>query len=120
MRTLAIIPARAGSKRLIGKNLKPFLGKPLIQWTVAFAQRAKCFSQIVVSTDSDEIAQCAEEAGLPVPGRRPSYLAGDSTTSVDVALHVLTQSELQVGATFDCVALLQPTSPLRDLQRWLT
>jgi CMP-N-acetylneuraminic acid synthetase len=118
MMSLAIIPARAGSKRLPGKNIRPFLGMPLIQWTIAFAQRAQCFSRIVVSTDSDEIAQCAQDAGLVVPERRPELLAGDTATSVDVALHALAQAELAADASFDLVALLQPTSPLRDLRRW--
>src|SRR4051794_801209 len=111
MNSLAIIPARAGSKRLPGKNVKPFLGKPLIQWTIAFAQRAQCFSSIVVSTDSDEIAQCAEQAGLPVPERRPPDLAVDSASSVDVALYSLARIELATGTPFESVALLQPTSP---------
>ena len=118
MKVLAIIPARAGSKRLPGKNTRPFLGRPMIHWSIAFARSESRFSATIVSTDSDAIARCAEDAGLRVGERRPAHLAGDSAASVDVALHALAQAEQTAGESFDCVALLQPTSPLRDPRRW--
>lgn len=116
--TLAIIPARGGSKRIPGKNIRPFAGKPLIQWSVEFARQVQQFDHVVVSTDSDEIAACCEQVGLAVPYRRPTALAGDFATSVDVALDALDRHEA-TGATVDFVALLQPTSPLRDPSRWV-
>jgi CMP-N-acetylneuraminic acid synthetase len=118
VRTLAIIPARGGSRRLPGKNLKPFLGRPLIQWTVEFALRVQLFSRIVVSTDSDSVAQCAADAGVPVRERRPAELATDAARSVDVAIHELARADAEAESPFDLVALLQPTSPLRNPAHW--
>lgn len=116
-KTLAIIPARGGSKRLLGKNVRPFLGRPLIQWTIDFACSVERFDMVHVSTDSDEIATCCAAAGFVVAGRRPAHLGTDTATSVDVALDVLQQAEA-VGQQFDFVALLQPTTPLREINRW--
>jgi CMP-N,N'-diacetyllegionaminic acid synthase len=116
-KTLAIIPARGGSKRLPGKNVRPFLGRPLIHWTIEFARSVKQFDAVVVSTDSDEIAACCDAAGLFVGERRAADLATDTATSVDVALDALQKAE-GAGQQFDYVALLQPTTPLRDVGRW--
>jgi CMP-N-acetylneuraminic acid synthetase len=117
VKTLAIIPARGGSKRLPGKNIRPFLGRPLIHWSIEFAQSFTLFDRIVVTTDSDEIAACCGDAGLIVPDRRHVELATDTANSVDVALNALHKAEDQ-GERFDYVALLQPTSPIRELVRW--
>ncbi len=117
MKTLAIIPARGGSKRLPGKNNKSFLGIPLIDWSIRFAQKMDRFEKIIVSTDSDEIASASREAGIDVPYLRPAVLATDTATSVDVVLDIVTR-EKQSGRTYDLIALLQPTSPMREASRW--
>lgn len=117
MRTLAVIPARGGSSRLPGKNIRPFLGRPLIQWSIEFARTIRQFDQIFVSTDSDDIAECCDAIGHAVDYRRPPALASDTASSVDVALDALQTAE-RWSEPFDLVALLQPTSPIRERVRW--
>ncbi len=108
MSTLAIIPARAGSKGIPGKNKRVMCGQPLISWTIAAAQAAHSIDEIVVSTDDEEIADIALGLGINVPFMRPPELAQDDTPGVEPVLHALS---LMKG--FDSVVLLQPTSPLR-------
>jgi CMP-N,N'-diacetyllegionaminic acid synthase len=115
--TLAIIPARAGSKRLPHKNHRPFLGRPLVLWAVDFALAQAEFDLVLVSTDSPEVAALAREAGAHVPWMRPAALASDIAGSLDVALHAIDAMAAE-GRRFDRVALLQPTSPVRLPQRW--
>ena len=112
MRILALIPARGGSKRLPGKNMKLLGGKPLINWTIDAAQGIPDICEILVSTDAPEIASVAKEAGANVPWLRPKVLATDQATSVDVALHALDWYESESGVV-DGLLLLQPTSPFR-------
>lgn len=112
MKILALIPARGGSKRLPGKNVKPLGGLPLIGWTIRAAQDSSCCTSIVVSTDDPIIAQCAIDHGVSVPHLRPPELATDTASSLDVALHVLDDYEQQHGPV-DGLLLLQPTSPFR-------
>lgn len=107
MATVAIIPARSGSKRLPGKNTMRFNGKPMIAWSILAAFGTDRFDQIIVSTDDEEIAEVARQYGASIPFLRPSRLATDEASTVDVVLHVL---ETVVA---DTVAILQPTSPLR-------
>ena len=104
---LAIIPARGGSKRLPGKNLKPLCGKPMIQWTIGEAKKALNVDDIVVSTEDPMIAGWARSESVDVV-ERPVGLAEDHSSIYDVVFHTLDQ----VGH-FDYVCLLQPTSPLR-------
>ncbi|MBF0186070.1 MAG: pseudaminic acid cytidylyltransferase [Magnetococcales bacterium] len=87
--SIAIIPARGGSKRIPGKNIKLFLGKPLIHYSIAAALQSGLFTRVVVSTDSEEIARVAEEAGAEIPFLRPATLADDFVTSIDVAQHAI-------------------------------
>lgn len=108
-RILAIVPARGGSKGLPGKNVRSFLGKPLIAWTLEAASNSRYVDQIAVSTDDDAIAEAAASAGFPPPFRRPDSLAGDKASVVDAVVHVLET----LGERWDYVILLQPTSPLR-------
>lgn len=109
---LAVIPARGGSKRLPGKNIAPFGGRPLLWWSVALAKRVKNV-HCVVSTDNDEIATVARDAGAHVLDR-PKKLAGDDSPISQVLVHAL-QSALQEHKGFDGVMLLQPTNPLRPV-----
>ena len=112
MRILALIPARGGSKRLPGKNIKLLGDKPLINWTIDAAQGLPEICEILVSTDTPEIALVAKEAGANVPWLRPEVLSTDQATSVDVALHALDWYEAENGV-IDGLLLLQPTSPFR-------
>jgi CMP-N,N'-diacetyllegionaminic acid synthase len=89
----------------------------LIQWTIEFAQTMKQFDETFVSTDSDEIAACCESAGCEVHHRRPQHLATDTASSVDVALQALETVEAS-GKSFDLIALLQPTTPVRERAPW--
>jgi len=112
-RILGIIPARAGSKRLPGKNHRPFLGKPLIWWTINAALTSKYLDMTVVSTDDPVIARVSEESGAKVPFIRPSALSGDASKTFDVVSHAI-KFLAERGEEFKYVALLQPTSPLRS------
>lgn len=113
MKPLYIIPARGGSKGIPGKNIKPLRGKPLIAYSVECARAlAHDDSRVIVSTDSEAIAHTVEEMGLKVPFMRPAELASDSAGSREVILHAM-DFALEQGIDYNCVVLLQPTSPLR-------
>ncbi|PKQ68848.1 CMP-N-acetlyneuraminic acid synthetase [Labilibaculum manganireducens] len=114
-RILAIIPARGGSKRLPGKNIMNLAGKPLIAWTIEAAKQSKYITDIVVSTDDDEIAKISKEYGAEVPFVRPDYLSNDTATSVDVVKHSIDFYK-QMGKEYSYIMLLQPTSPLRTVE----
>lgn len=113
---LAVIPARAGSKRLINKNTLSLFGKPLIQWTIDAAVESEQFQTIMVSTDSEEIAGVVKNVNnVEIPYLRSPELSNDHATSIDVILDVISYYE-SIGYDFDVVVLLQPTSPLRTSQ----
>lgn len=115
MKILALIPARGGSKRLPGKNIKPLGGQPLIAWTIRAAFDSGVCSAVRVSTDDEAIATVARAYGADVPSLRPAELATDTAGSVDVALHALETYEAEHGQV-DGLLLLQPTSPFRTAQ----
>ena len=110
---LYIIPARGGSKGIPHKNIKPLAGRPLIAYTIAVA-RELCSDprRILLSTDDAGIAAVAEGLGLPVPYMRPADLATDTAGSREVMLDAMRYAD-EAGIAYDCVVLLQPTSPLR-------
>ncbi len=108
-RILGLVPARAGSERLPGKNTRPMAGKPMIAWTLEAAKASRLLDRLVISTDDPAIAPIAESLGCEPPLARPEHLAGAQASVVDAALHVLDQ----VGGDWDHLVLLQPTSPLR-------
>ena len=112
MRILAVVPARGGSKRLPGKNIKLLGGKPLICWSIDIAKGIKEVCDVLVSSDDANIASIGSQAGAFVPWLRPSDLATDEATSADVVLHALNWYEAKSGMV-DGVMLLQPTSPFR-------
>lgn len=112
-RILAIIPARGGSKRLPGKNIKSLCGKPLIAWTIEAALTANVFDEIMVNTDDLEIANTAKKYGALIPFIRKSELASDTASSIDVVTNTLKYYN-ENKKLFDIVVLLQPTSPLRS------
>lgn len=111
---LAVIPARGGSKGVPNKNIKELNGKPLIAYTIEAAQKSGIFNKIIVSTDSERIAEIAREYGAEVPFIRPNEISGDMVSSDDVILHAISFYEAQ-GIEFDEVCKLQPTSPLRNV-----
>jgi len=112
VKILALITARAGSKRVPGKNVRPLAGVPLLAWSIAAAQDLPDVCDILVSTDDEQIAEVARSAGALVPWLRPQELSGDAAGSVDVALHALSRYETDNGPV-DGLLLLQPTSPFR-------
>jgi CMP-N,N'-diacetyllegionaminic acid synthase len=112
MRILALVPARGGSKRVPGKNIRLLGGKPLIVWTIDAAKDTGEICDILVSTDDPDIASICEAANAMVPWLRPTELATDTAGSVETVLHALDWYEAQKGPV-DGLLLLQPTSPFR-------
>jgi N-acylneuraminate cytidylyltransferase len=108
MRTIALIPAREGSKGIPGKNIRHLKGRPLISYSIEAARRASLVDRVIVSTDSDEIAEIAAAAGSEVV-RRPGELADDSSPMLPVVLHALDRQP----EAFEIMTLLQPTCPFR-------
>lgn len=109
---LFIIPARGGSKGIPRKNIKELCGRPLIHYSIELARAFAPDSHIIVSTDDDEIRAVASLTGLPVPYLRPAELGGDRVGSREVILDAMDWADRQ-GIGYDCVVLLQPTSPMR-------
>lgn len=116
-RTLVIVPARSGSKRIVAKNAKPLLGKPLLLWTLDFAMGLPGVDHIALSVDTPELAELGQSRGVPVERLRPASLASDTASSVDVALEEL-DFQVSRGRRFDQLLLLQPTSPFRSNNLW--
>jgi CMP-N-acetylneuraminic acid synthetase len=114
-RILGIITARGGSKGIPRKNIMQLSGKPLISYTIEAAQKSQYLTRTIVSTEDPEIAHISKSLGADVPFMRPQALAEDTTTSIAVVQHAITEL-LQKGETFDYVMILQPTSPLRTAE----
>jgi CMP-N,N'-diacetyllegionaminic acid synthase len=112
-RVIAIIPARGGSKGLPGKNIKDLRGKPLIAWSIEAGLTSKYIDEVMVTTDSEQIACVAQATGAQVPFLRPSQLASDTATTFDTVKHVINHYEIELNRRFDYIVLLEPTSPLR-------
>lgn len=110
-KVLAVVPARGGSKGLPGKNVRPLLGKPLIQWTHEASSASRYVDRTILSTDDPSIATLAKGFGMDVPFLRPTHLADDAAKSSDMILHAL-----DACPDFDFVVMLQPTSPLRTAE----
>lgn len=109
---LALIPARGGSKQIINKNIKLLCGKPLISYTIEAALASDYIDDVVISTDSDLIAEISLKCGGQVPFMRPKELAEDESKTIDVAIHAI-NALVKMKRTYDYLILLQPTSPLR-------
>lgn len=107
---VAVIPARGGSKRIPGKNIKPFFGKPMIAWSIEAAQKSGLFDRIFVSTDDEEIAQVAERWGAEVPFMRPPELANDHAGLTEVVTHA-TYWSMEAGMEVEAVCCLLATAP---------
>jgi CMP-N-acetylneuraminic acid synthetase len=113
MSLLALIPARGGSRGIARKNIRPFLGKPLLAWTIEAANASGLFERIVVSTDDEEIAQAARSAGANVPFLRPAELATDDAPTVVAVQHALRWLADHDRWTPEAVMVLEPTAPAR-------
>jgi CMP-N,N'-diacetyllegionaminic acid synthase len=111
--SLAVVPARGGSKGLPGKNIRPLGGLPLLVHSLRCAGLASGLTRTIVSTDSDEIAAVARTHGGDVPFLRPAELARDDTPMMPVLAHALMEIERQEGRRYETVVLLDPTSPGR-------
>jgi CMP-N,N'-diacetyllegionaminic acid synthase len=118
MRTLYLIPARAGSKGLPGKNIKKLGGKPLIEFSIDFAlKHLKEEDELCVSTNDSDVIQIVKNKELKLHFRRPEELSTDIATTQDVILHALDYFQ-SIAIFFDRVFLLQPTSPFRTDSDW--
>lgn len=111
---IGIIPARAGSKGLPGKNIRPLCGKPLVAWSIETALKSRYLDEVVVSTDGEEIADVAMAYGAHVPFRRPPEISTDAATTLSAVKHALDYYRDKLGRQFEIVVLLEPTSPLRE------
>jgi len=112
-KVLGVITARGGSKGIPGKNIKSFLGKPLIAHTIEVAKAAGVFDRLVLSTDDEKIAEVARSYGCEVPFMRPKELAEDNTHHLPVMQHAVKWLKDNEGYEPEYVMILQPTSPLR-------
>lgn len=110
MARLAVIPARAGSKRIPKKNIREFFGKPLIAWSIEQALKSSLFDSVVVSTDSTEIANIAKDWGAEVPFLRPITLSDDFTGTESVIFHALNWFE-KLHALPDKICCINATAP---------
>lgn len=111
MKCLAIIPARGGSKRIPHKNIKPFLGRPIIAYSIEAALGTGLFEEVMVSTDDVEIAEIARQEGASVPFLRSTENANDYATLADVLVEVVNAYKGR-GYEFDLISCLLPTAPL--------
>ena len=112
---VAFIPARQGSKRVPGKNVRVLGAHPLLAYTIAPAIQSGVFAAVIVSTDSQEIAAIARHYGAEVPFLRPPQFAGDSSPDIEWLAYTLDELA-RAGRTWDCFSLLRPTSPFRSAQ----
>jgi CMP-N,N'-diacetyllegionaminic acid synthase len=112
---VALIPARQGSKRVPGKNVRPLNGHPMLAYTIAAAIESGVFDSVIVSTDSEDIAGIARHYGAEVPFLRPAMFASDTSPDIEWLEHALTQLKA-TGRSWDCFAILRPTSPFRTAE----
>jgi N-acylneuraminate cytidylyltransferase len=110
MKSVAIITARGGSKRIPRKNIKPFLGRPILEYSIEAALQADMFHEVMVSTDDEEIAHVAKRAGAKVPFMRSESTSNDFATTADVIAEVIGSYE-RIGMSFSQVCCIYPTAP---------
>jgi CMP-N,N'-diacetyllegionaminic acid synthase len=113
LKYLAVIPARSGSKGIPQKNIRLINGKPMIAWSIEHALSAPEIERVIVSTDSQEIAEVAIQYGAEIPFLRPNHLSQDSSSTESVLLHALDWFNKE-NIIVDSLVLLQPTSPVRS------
>lgn len=115
-KSIAIIPARGGSKRIPRKNIKLFLGQPVIKYSIDAALKAGCFDEIMVSTEDPEIAAIAQSFGAEVPFMRSKENSDDYAMTADVLKEVILEYQ-KVGREFECLCCIYPTAPFISPQR---
>jgi len=115
LKKIAIITARGGSKRIPRKNIKPFLGKPIIAYSIEIALESGLFDEVMVSTDDNEIADISKEYGANVPFYRSEKNSDDFSTTPDVILEVL-DSYKELGFNFEIGCCIYPTAPLISIK----
>ncbi len=108
---VAIIPARGGSKRILKKNIKPFLGKPILAYSIEAAIKSQCFDKVIVSTDDKDIAKIAQSYGAEVPFIRPNNIADDFTGTNEVVAHAI--NELDYDVSYACC--IYATAPFASI-----
>lgn len=113
-RVIAVIPARAGSKSIVNKNIKELAGKPLIGWSIEVAKASKYIDRVIVSTDGDLIGKVALDLGAEVY-HRDEHLASDTALVKDCLVDLITRLVAE-GESVDYIVLLEPTSPLRSIE----
>lgn len=113
MKILGFIPARAGSKRISGKNIMLLAGKPLLAYTVEAAKKSKYINKVLVSTDSENIAKIAKQYGAEAPFLRPEEISGEDSTEMQFFEHALDWLAKNENYVPDLIVLLYPTSPFR-------
>ncbi len=107
---ICIIPARGGSKRIPRKNIKKFLGKPIIAWSIEAAIKSECFDRIICSTDDEEIAEVVKKYGAEVPFLRPTSLSNDYAETAPVIAHAIEYLQRE-GVNIDLVCCIYATAP---------
>jgi CMP-N-acetylneuraminic acid synthetase len=110
---LGLIPARGGSKGVPRKNVRPLLGRPLIEYTIEAARGSRHLDRVVVTTDDPEIREVALRAGAEAPFLRPAELATDTARAIPVIQHAVRALEAEEGRRYDAICYLEPPSPLR-------
>jgi len=108
---LCVIPARGGSKRIPRKNIRDFLGKPIVAWSIEAAHKSECFEHIIVSTDDREIAERVQEFGAEIPFVRPLELADDYSTTSAVVAHAVEWYQNH-GVNLEAICCLYATAPM--------
>ncbi len=116
MKSLCIIPARGGSKRIPRKNIKPFMGKPIMAYSIEAALKSGLFDEVMVSTDDEEFADVARQYGASVPFMRSAATSNDYATTEDVLIEVLDEYKKQ-GKEFDNICCLYSTAPFVTAER---
>ena len=116
MKALAIITARGGSKRIPRKNIKEFVGKPILAYSIEAALKSGVFDEVMVSTEDEEIAEIAKKYGANVPFYRSEKTSNDYATTVDVIEEVVDEYEKR-GKTFDTIVCIYPTAPFVTAER---
>lgn len=109
-KNITIIPARGGSKRIPRKNIKDFLGKPIIAYSIEAALQSELFNEVMVSTDNEEIAEVAKKYGAKIPFMRSKKNADDFATTADVLIEVLTEYKKH-NRDFEYMCCIYPTAP---------
>jgi CMP-N,N'-diacetyllegionaminic acid synthase len=112
---IGLIPARAGSKRVPDKNIRPLAGHPVIAYSIAAALQSQIFAAVLVSTDSEQYADLARYYGAEVPFLRPPEIAGDHSPDIEWIEYTLRRLR-EKGREFDCFSILRPTSPFRHAE----